>query len=132
MRIHNREVDVIYGIGISLAVLFLFGMVGLVVASIVEEVSLPDDASQYKNCRVLQNERYVKCTALSVSAKTFDKTKIANTLFKGTNGKPYLEVEYCGDQLSNGHEVCSNYEFLAKTEEDADRVTEILIDGGNK
>ena len=132
MRIRNREVDVVYSIGVSLIVLFIFGMIGAVIAGIVHEISLPDDAYQYKNCKILQNEKYVKCSTFSGSVRTFDKTKIANALFKENNGKPYLEVEYCGDQMFNGRFFCSNYPFVAKTQEQADRVTEILIDGVNK
>lgn len=132
MRIRNREVDVVYSIGVSLVALFVFGIIGVAIAGIVHEISLPDDAYQYRNCRILQNEKYVKCRTLATSAKTFDRTKISNTIFKENNGKPYLEVEYCGDQRSNGRFFCSSHPFVAKTQEQADRVTEILIDGVNK
>jgi len=129
MRISNREVDVVYGIGISIIALFVLGVIGVIIAGIAYEISLPDDAYQYRNCRILQNEKYVKCRTLATSAKTFDRTKISNTIFKENNGKPYLEVEYCGDQQSNGRFFCSNYPFIAKTKEEADRIAEMLIDG---
>lgn len=131
MRIRNREVDVAEAIVPFLVMLFVLGMIGVVIAGIVEAVSLPDDAYQYRNCKILQNSRYVKCSDFSKSAETFDRTKIASTLFKENDGKPYLEVEYCGDQI-NGRDTCDNYEFIAKTKEDADRLTKMLINGGNK
>ena len=98
MRIRNREVDVVYGIGISIIALFVLGVIGVIIARIAHEISLPDDAHQYRNCKILQNSKYVKCSDLNEYAKTFDRTKIANTLFKENDGKPYLEIEYCGNQ----------------------------------
>lgn len=128
MRIRNREVDVVYSIGVSIIALFVLGVIGVIIPRIAHEISLPDDAHQYRNCKILQNSKYVKCSDLTEYAKTFDRTKIANTLFKENDGKPYLEIEYCGDQV-NGHDVCFEYEFIAKTKEEADRVTNMLIDG---
>lgn len=51
MRIRNREVDVVYGIGISIIALFVLGVIGVIIASIAHEISLPDDAHQYRNCK---------------------------------------------------------------------------------
>ena len=128
MRIRNREVD---GVNVFLT-LFLRTIFGILVGGFIYEASLPYDASQYRNCEVMQNQKYMKCNILNGSDEVFDRTKMVSSSFYKNGNEPYLKAKYCGDQLSNGRNVCNDYKFIAKTREEADRVAKLLIDGVNK